>query len=65
MAGKWPEKNPESKYFPMLDSPLSTTAASKDPRPGIHENVPDDASPSNPMGFNSMGEGKGKKGRKR
>lgn len=65
MAGKWPEKNPESKYFPMMDTPLSTTAASKDPRPGVNEIVPESSMPSNPMGFSSMGEGKGKKGRKR
>jgi hypothetical protein len=63
MAGKWPEKNPETKYFPMMDSPLSATAAKKDPRPGINENVPDAASPANSVGYTGMAEGK--KGRKR
>jgi hypothetical protein len=60
--GGWPEKNPETSRFSGMTTPLSTTAAAADPRPGINDIVPDGASPSNPVGYTGMSSGK--KGRK-
>ena len=63
--GGWPEKNPETGAFGEMDTPLSTTAAGPDPRPGYNATVPTGINPSNPMGFSGLEGGKGrKKGRK-
>ena len=58
---KWPEKNPETKRYSLLDTPLSTDAAGPDPRPGNNPIIPDDAMPPNPVGYAGMDHGKGKK----
>jgi len=60
--GGWPEKNPETSAFGGLTTPLSTTAASGDPRPGFNSTVPDNASPNNPVGYSGLE--RGKKGKK-
>jgi hypothetical protein len=59
-SNKWPEKNPETKAFPVMTTPLSTTAAAPDPRPGFETTVPDNADPSNPVGYSGMERGKKK-----
>jgi len=59
--GGWPEKNPETSAYPMLTTPLSTTAPAGDPQPGINNAVPNDPSPSNPVGYSNVTSGGKKK----
>lgn len=60
-ASKWPEKNPESKAFPGMATPLSTTAPGGDPRPGYEQTVPENAEPGNPVGYTGLERGKKRK----
>lgn len=58
--GGWPEKNPETSAYDKLTTPLSTTAAAADPRPGTNDIVPD-GTPGNPVGYSGMEGGRKKK----